>query len=76
MAKTKPRKPNTTASGELACAFGEAHLGSHPLCDAESDRACRLFDEAVARGEYDEEGFSPLERAAQQRWLQAEGRLF
>lgn len=76
MAKAPTRQPNTTVDGGLACAFGEPWLGPHPLCDAETDRACRAFDADVAAGKYDEQGYTPLERAAQQRRLQAEGRLF
>lgn len=70
------RAPNTTPDGALACAFGEPWLGPHPLCEAETERACQQFDVAVAAGTYDEQGFTPLERAAQSRRLQAEGRLF
>ncbi len=68
--------PNTTAGGELACAFGEPWLGPHPLCEAETDRACRQFDAEVIAGKYDAEGYTPFERAAQTRRLQVEGRLF
>ena len=39
--RKKPQpKPNSTASGELACAFGEPWLGPHPLCQAETARIC------------------------------------
>ncbi len=50
--KTKPL-PNTTAGGELACAFGEPWMGPHPLCEDETDRACRQFDADVVTGKYD-----------------------
>lgn len=76
MAKTPKRQPNTTVDGALACAFGEPLMGPHPLCDAETERACRDFGAAVAAGTYDAEGYTPLERAAQTRRLQADGRLF
>lgn len=73
---TPKRAPNTTIAGALACAFGEPVDGPHPLCEAETARACRRFDEDVAAGIYDAEGYTPPERAAQRRRLQAEGRLF
>lgn len=34
------RKPNTTASGELVCAFGEPWLGPHPLCRQHTADVC------------------------------------
>jgi hypothetical protein len=40
-------KPNTTATGELACAFGEPWLGPHPLCRAEVARVCGVPIEDV-----------------------------
>lgn len=46
----------------LTCAFGEPWMGPHPLCEAEVDRACTRFAEAVARGDYDAEGYTPQER--------------
>lgn len=76
MAKPPKRQPNTTVDGAPACAFGEPVGGPHPLCEAETERACRQFAADVAAGVYDEQGYTPLERAAQQRRLQAEGRLF
>lgn len=72
---TPKRLPNTTVDGALACAFGEPWLGPHPICDAEGLAARERFDAAVASGEYDADGFTPLEGAAQQRRLKAEGRL-
>lgn len=72
----KRRAANTTVDGALACAFGEPCLGPHPLCEAETARSCAEFDRLVAAGVYDAEGYTPLERAAQSRRLQAEGRLF
>lgn len=74
--KPSKRAPNTTADGALACAFGEPWMGSHPLCEAETERACRQFDAEVAAGKYDAEGYTPFERAAQRRRLQEAGRLF
>lgn len=49
----------------LTCAFGEPWMGEHPLCDAETARACERFAEAVARGEFDADGYTPNERRAQ-----------
>lgn len=60
----------------LFCSYGEPWVGKHPLCKAEVDRACRAFTEAVQRGEYDEEGYTPAERKAADKRLQAAGRLF
>ena len=48
----------------LVCAFGEPWMGPHPLCRAESDRNCLAFDAAVARGEFNERGYTPREWAA------------
>ena len=31
--------------------FGEPWMGPHPLCEAETTRACQRFDEAVTCGE-------------------------
>lgn len=64
-------------SDELICSFGEPWLGPHPKCAAEVDRLCAEFDEAVTRGEMDEDGCkTDAERARQVRRLQAAGRLF
>lgn len=76
MKKAPKHAPNTTEDGALACAFGEPIGGPHPLCDEETERACRKFEADVVAGKYDAEGYTPLERAAQRRRLQAEGRLF
>jgi hypothetical protein len=37
------------------------------FCQAETDRAIEEFQEAVARNEYDQEGYTPAERRLQQR---------
>lgn len=66
----------TQKIGALVCANNEPWLGPHPLCKAEVDRACVAFTEAVQRGEYDAEGFTPAERKAADKRLQAAGRLF
>lgn len=47
---------------ELTCANGEPWEGPHPLCEAESDRACERFTEAVKAGTWDEAGYTPNER--------------
>lgn len=52
------------------CAFGETGLGwlgpHHCLqCMLEVVRACQAFDAAVARGEFDAEGYTPKERRVQ-----------
>lgn len=52
-----------TFSG-LTCAFGEPWEGAHPLCEQEVERACQRFNEAVARGECNERGYTPREWAA------------
>lgn len=74
--KVAKREPNTTIDGALACAFGEPWLGPHPLCEAETERACLAFDADVAAGKYDAEGYTPAERAASDRRLREAGRLF
>ena len=51
----------------LTCAFGEPWMGPHPLCDAETDRACAEFARLVAAGKYDADGYTPNERKAQQK---------
>jgi hypothetical protein len=63
-----------SASKPLTCFFGEPWgYGpdrtwlSHPRCDEETARACRAFDAAVARGEFDADGYTPKERRAQKR---------
>ena len=35
---TERKRLNRTATGELACLFGEPWLGPHPLCEAEVER--------------------------------------
>lgn len=55
----------------LTCAFGQPWPGDHvtpsgcPSCQAEIERLCAEFKAAVARGEYDEQGYTPNERKAQ-----------
>ena len=61
---------------KLVCANGEPWMGPHPLCEAEAERTCQRFDDAVARGEFDAQGYTPNERIAQRKRLQCEGRLF
>lgn len=51
----------------LICAFGEPWMGPHPLCEAETERACQQFAEAVRAGKYDVEGYTPAERKAKNR---------
>lgn len=58
------------------CAFGEPLDGPHPLCNAETERGIKAFWEAVARGEYDADGYTPAEAKAREKRLQAQGRLF
>ena len=38
-----------------------------PGCQASLEEGCRAFDEAVARGEYDENGYTPAEAKAARR---------
>ncbi len=56
---------SSVLSAALTCAFSEPWMGPHPLCEAETDRACQQFAEAVARGEFDAQGYTPNERKAQ-----------
>lgn len=54
------------------CSFGFPwlwHVGPVGClwCAAEVERACRAFDDAVSRGEYDAQGYSVNERKSQQR---------
>ena len=60
-------KPNQTADGQLACAFGEPWDGPHPLCDAEADRLEAVFADGVAAGRWDADGYTSAERRAQAR---------
>lgn len=55
-----------------ACAFGPGDLtwdGPHHCaeCAAEVERAHQEFQAAVARGEYDAQGYTPAERNALRR---------
>lgn len=52
----------------LPCAFGTYHHSgeSCPGCEAYSAELRAQFKAAVARGEYDEAGYRPAERRAQQ----------
>ena len=59
--------PEPSNASTLTCAFNEPWLGPHPLCEAETARGCRAFDEGVARGEFDSQGFTKAERRAQQK---------
>lgn len=60
------RMPQEPQMG-LTCAFGEPWgIGTlHPLCAAETERACAAFADAVTAGIYDAEGYRPSERRAQ-----------
>lgn len=59
-----------TFSG-LTCALGEDWEGAHPRCEQETARARVDFAEAVARGEFDAEGYTPNERRAQAKRAKA-----
>jgi hypothetical protein len=53
---------------DRVCAFGET--GNHcAQCAASVAERCREFRAAVARGEYDTEGYTPAERKAQLKRL-------
>ncbi len=60
----------------LVCAFDEPWEGPHPLCDSANERSCAEFWAAVARGEFDAEGYTPTERRDTDARLKLEGRLF
>lgn len=56
----------------MICTFGnEAGTDGGPhhceACAAEVERSCAAFDAAVLAGTYDQDGFTPAERRAQQR---------
>lgn len=59
------------AQAALTCSNGEPWMGPHPICEAETARHCAEFDAAVARGEYDAEGYTPNERKAQAKRQQS-----
>jgi len=46
---------------ELTCANGEPWLGPHPLCEAETDRACTQFWLDVSAGRYNARGYTKAE---------------
>jgi hypothetical protein len=48
--------PETPTEPGLVCCFGEPFEGDHPLCEAEADRLCAVFEASVAAGEYDARG--------------------
>lgn len=73
---TTLRAPNTTVDGALACAFCEPWRGPHPRCAAHSRVLCARFEADVTAGRYNTDGYTPQERAAQTRRLQAASRLF
>jgi len=59
-----------TARIVTVCAYGETGegwTGQHHChrCEAEVDAACEWMRQAILRGEYDEQGYTPLERKAQ-----------
>lgn len=67
---TQPLLFPLQADTSLTCAFGGVWADHFspigcPLCEAEVERGCAAFDAAVARGEYDEFGYTPAERRAQ-----------
>ena len=69
--QVEPMMPQYPAP-PLTCAFGEPWPGAtfpagHPLCDAATDQACVQFEADVAAGRNDAEGYTPVERRAQQR---------
>lgn len=53
---------NKPVAKPLTCAFGEPWMGEHPKCAAWAAEMSQQFREAVARGEYDEQGFRRKER--------------
>ncbi|HEY3499412.1 MAG TPA: hypothetical protein VGK73_32205 [Polyangiaceae bacterium] len=60
----------------LPCAFGETGEGWHgrhhcEACNAAVEEAVAFMRAARARGEYDEQGYTPAERQAQRRRLKA-----
>ncbi len=64
---TPPPPASSSSSSGLTCACGEpwGPGTAHPLCEAETLRACEAFDAAVAQGTYDAQGSTPAERKAQ-----------
>lgn len=67
-----PRRPNTTESGALACAFGapwQKRIGRvHCAGCAKQELALlRAFKAGVERGQWDEQGYTPAERRVQRR---------
>lgn len=61
----QPAEPQPATA--VTCVYGEPIAGPHPLCEARVARDVLEFYEAVMRGEYDAEGFTPKERVAQAR---------
>jgi hypothetical protein len=59
-------------SPHLMCANREPWMGRHPLCDAMADQMVAAFHAAVARGEFNAQGYTPNEWKAKMR--QQEGR--
>lgn len=54
--------------GQPTCSFGHPFpCGPCDDCLAETERLSQEFEAAVARGEYDAEGYTPNERKAQAR---------
>lgn len=60
---------NRTPDGELACAFGSPWMTSRRVglyhcatCARHGLMLMQQFHEAVERGEYDEQGYTPAER--------------
>lgn len=59
--------PGVAPHDGQTCHFGEPWMGPHPLCAAAVDRDCARFDEKVAAGIFDAEGYTPKERRAGRR---------
>ena len=62
-----PLQGDLFSDAGLVCAFGEPWIGPHPLCEAETGRACAAFDAGVQAGRWDAQGYTPAERRQQAR---------
>lgn len=75
MASTRKKIGNNlTYDGQLACAFGSPWMTSRRIgpyhcvhCARWGLQLAREFHEAVERGEYDEQGYTPSERRAKEK---------
>jgi len=66
----QPSLIDQLAMHSLVCAFGNpGRVGAHhcDACAAQVNEAVEWMRQARLRGEYDEEGYTPAERRAQQR---------